>query len=180
VALKMAPSGVDPPAGRRPGDVARILAHRRTLLGAKDTVVLADFANSTGDSVFDETLREGLVIELEQSPFLSLISDQRIQHMLPLRGHRADARITPEIARRVCERTGNAAVLEGSIASLGSRYVLELGAKSWGSGDVLDQKQLQVAKKEDVLNALGQISRRFRERLGESLTCGQIKLARVA
>jgi eukaryotic-like serine/threonine-protein kinase len=146
------------------------LAHRRTVLGARDTVVLADFANSTGDPVFDETLREGLAIELEQSPFLSLISDQRIRHMLGLMGHPADARITLEIARGMCERTGSAAVLEGSIAPLGSQYVLELRAKSCRSGDVLDQEQVQVAKKEDVLNALGQISRRFRERLGESLT----------
>jgi eukaryotic-like serine/threonine-protein kinase len=145
------------------------LAHRRTVLGAKDTVVLADFANSTGDSVFDETLREGLVIELGQSPFLSLISDRRIRHILPLMGHPADARITTEIARGVCERTGSAAVLEGSIAPLGSQYVLELQAKSCRSGDVLDEEQVQVAKKEDVLNALGQISRQFRERLGESL-----------
>jgi DNA-binding winged helix-turn-helix (wHTH) protein/tetratricopeptide (TPR) repeat protein len=148
----------------------RFPAHRRTILGARDTVVLADFANSTGDPVFDETLREGLAIELEQSPFLSLVSDQRIRHMLGLMGHPADARITPEIARGVCERTGSAAVLEGSIAPLGSQYVLELRAKSCRSGDVLDQEQVQVAKKEDVLNALGQISSRFRERLGESLT----------
>ena len=132
--------------------------------------MLADFANSTGDPVFDETLREGLAIELEQSPFLSLISDQRIRHMLGLMGHPADARITPEIARGVCERTGSAAVLEGSIAPLGSQYVLELRAKSCRSGEVLDQEQVQVTKKEDVLNALGQISSRFRERLGESLT----------
>jgi eukaryotic-like serine/threonine-protein kinase len=148
----------------------RFLAHRQTVLGPRDTVVLADFANSTGDPVFDETLREGLAIELEQSPFLSFISDQRIRHMLPLMGHPADARITAEIARGVCERTGSAAALEGSIAPLGSQYVLELRAKSCRSGDVLDQEQVQVAKKEDVLNALGQISSRFRERLGESLT----------
>src|SRR5208283_921403 len=144
--------------------------HRRTVLGAKDTVVLADFANSTGDPVFDETLREGLAIELEQSPFLSLISDQRIRHTIGLMGHAADARLTPEIARGVCERTGSAAVLEGSIAPLGSQYVLELRAKSCRTGQVLDQEQVQVAKKEDVLNTLGQISSRFRERLGESLT----------
>jgi DNA-binding winged helix-turn-helix (wHTH) protein/tetratricopeptide (TPR) repeat protein len=148
----------------------RSLSHRRTVLGAKDTVVLADFANSTGDAVFDDTLREGLAIELEQSPFLSLISDQRIRHTLGLMGHPADARLTPEIARGVCERTGSVAVLEGSIAPLGSQYVLELRAKSCRSGEVLDNEQVQVAKKEDVLNALGQISSRFRERLGESLT----------
>jgi DNA-binding winged helix-turn-helix (wHTH) protein/tetratricopeptide (TPR) repeat protein len=148
----------------------QFLTHRQSALGARDTVVLADFANSTGDPVFDETLREGLAIELEQSPFLSLISDQRIRHMLQLMGHSADTRITPEIARGVCERTGSAAVLEGSIAPLGSQYVLELRAKSCRSGEVLGQEQVQVAKKEDVLNALGQISSRFRKRLGESLT----------
>ncbi|WP_433975565.1 winged helix-turn-helix domain-containing protein [Tunturiibacter lichenicola] len=152
------------------GMLWRFLAHRRTVLGSRDTVVLADFANSTGDPVFDETLREGLAIELEQSPFLSVVSDQRIRHMLALMGHAADARITPEIARGVCERTGSAAILGGSIAPLGSQYVLELRAKSCRTGEVLDQEQVQVAKKEDVLNALGQISRRFRERLGESLT----------
>jgi eukaryotic-like serine/threonine-protein kinase len=148
----------------------RFLSPRRAVLGAKDTVVLADFANSTGDPVFDETLREGLAIELEQSPFLSLISGQRIRHMLGLMGHPADARLTPEIARAVCERTGSAAVLEGSIAPLGSQYVLELRAKNCSNGEVLDHEQVQVAKKEDVLNALGQISSRLRERLGESLT----------
>jgi hypothetical protein len=148
----------------------RFLSHRRAVLGAKDTVVLADFANSTGDPVFDETLREGLAIELEQSPFLSLISDQRIRHTLGLMGQSADGRLTPEIARGVCERTGSAAVLQGSIAPLGSQYVLELQAKSCRTGEMLDQEQVQVAKKEDVLNALGQISSRFRERLGESLT----------
>jgi DNA-binding winged helix-turn-helix (wHTH) protein len=144
----------------------RFLAHRQTVLGTRDTVVLADFANSTGDPVFDETLREGLAIEFEQSPFLSLISDQRIRHMLGLMGHPADARITPEIARGVCERTGSAAVLEGSIAPLGSQYVLELRAKSCRTGEVLDQEQVQVTKKEDVLNALGQISSRFKRAAG--------------
>jgi DNA-binding winged helix-turn-helix (wHTH) protein/tetratricopeptide (TPR) repeat protein len=148
----------------------RFLSHRRTVLGAKDTMVLADFSNSTGDPVFDETLREGLAIELEQSPFLSLISDQRIRHTLGLMGHPSDTRLTPDLARGVCERTGSAAVLQGSIMPLGSQYVLELQAESCRTGEVLDQEQVQVAKKEDVLNALGQISSRFRERLGESLT----------
>jgi DNA-binding winged helix-turn-helix (wHTH) protein/tetratricopeptide (TPR) repeat protein len=151
--------------------VTRFVLHRRAaVLGAKDTVVLAHFANSTGDPVFDETLREGLAIELEQSPFLSLISDQRIRHTMSLMGHVADAQLTPEIARGVCERTGSAAILEGSIAPLGSQYVLQLRAKSCRTGEILDQEQVQIAKKEDVLNALGQISSRFRERLGESLT----------
>ena len=104
----------------------RFFLHRPPVLSEKDTVVLADFANSTGDSVFDGTLRQGMAVELEQSPFLSLISDGRIQHTLRLMGRSADARLTPELAREICERTGSAAVLEGSIASLGSQYVLGL------------------------------------------------------
>jgi eukaryotic-like serine/threonine-protein kinase len=148
----------------------RLLTPRGTLLGTKDTVVLGDFANSTGDPVFDETLRQGLAIQLRQSPFLSLISDQRIAHTLRLMGHNADARFTPELAREVCERTGSAAVLDGSITSLGKQYVLELQARSCRTGEVLDQEQVQAAKKEDVLNALGQIASHFRNRVGESLT----------
>ncbi|HEY1754149.1 MAG TPA: protein kinase [Bryobacteraceae bacterium] len=135
----------------------------------KDTIVLADFVNKTGDSVFDETLRQGLAVQLEQSPFLSLISDERIQGVLPLMGQSTDARLTPKIAREICERTASAAVLEGSIASLGSQYILGLHAENCRTGDVLDEEQAQAAKKEDVLNALSQIASRFRTRVGESL-----------
>ncbi len=142
----------------------------RAVLGAKDTVVLADFANSTGDPLFDETLRQGLAIQLRQSPYLSLISDQGISHALRLMGYPADARLTPQAARGVCERTGSAAVLEGSIAPLGSQYVLTLQAKSCRTGEVLDQEQVQAAKKEDALTGLSQIAGRFRKRVGESLT----------
>jgi DNA-binding winged helix-turn-helix (wHTH) protein len=148
----------------------RMLSHRRAVLGAKDTVVLGDFANSTGDAMFDETLRQGLAIQLRQSPYLSLISDQRIAHTLHLMGQRAGARLTPELARGVCERTGSAAILEGSIAPLGSQYVVTLQARSCRTGEVLDQEQVQAAKKEEVLSALGQIASRFRNRVGESLT----------
>jgi DNA-binding winged helix-turn-helix (wHTH) protein/tetratricopeptide (TPR) repeat protein len=152
------------------GGLWRLVSHRRAVLGAKDTVVLADFANSTGDPMFDETLRQGLAVQLRQSPYLSLISDQRISHTLRLMGHRADTQLTPPVARGVCERTGSAAVLEGSIAPLGSQYVLTLQAKSCRTGEVLDQEQVQAAKKEDVLSALSQIAGRFRNRVGESLT----------
>jgi len=152
------------------GGLWRMLSHRRAVLSAKDTVVLADFANSTGDAMFDETLRQGLAIQLRQSPYLSLISDQRIAHTLHLMGQRAGARLTPELARGVCERTGSAAILEGSIAPLGSQYVVTLQARSCRSGEVLDQEQVQAAKKEDVLNALGQVASHFRNRVGESLT----------
>jgi len=148
----------------------RLLWHRATVLSDKDTVVLADFANSTGDSVFDGTLRQGMAVQLEQSPFLSLISDQRIRHTLRLMGRPAEAQLTPDLAREVCERTGSAAVLEGSIASLGSQYVLGLRAKNCRTGDVLDEEQAQAVKKEDVLNALSQIASKFRTRVGESMS----------
>ena len=144
---------------------------RRTpKLTDKDTIVLADFSNTTGDSVFDGTLRQGLAVQLEQSPFLSIISEQRIQQVLRLMGKPADARLTPEFAREICERTASAAVLDGSIASLGSQYVLGLRAEDCRTGDVLAEEQVQAARKEDVLNALGQIARKFRSRVGESLT----------
>jgi DNA-binding winged helix-turn-helix (wHTH) protein/Tfp pilus assembly protein PilF len=152
------------------GGLWRLVSRRPAVLGAKDTVVLAGFANSTGDPMFDETLRQGLAIQLRQSPYLSLISDQRISHVLRLMGLRADARLTAELARGVCERTGSTALLEGSIAPLGSQYVLTLLAKSCRTGEVLDQEQVQAAKKEDVLSSLGQIASRFRNRVGESLT----------
>src|SRR5579863_2992779 len=144
---------------------------RRTpKLTDKDTIVLADFANSTGDPVFDDTLRQGLAVQLEQSPFLSLISDERIRQMLKLMAKPADARLTPQVAREICQRTASAAVLDGSIASLGSQYVLALRAKDCRTGDVLDEELVQAAKKEDVLNALSQIASRFRTRVGESLS----------
>ncbi|MGO9126583.1 MAG: protein kinase domain-containing protein [Terriglobales bacterium] len=139
-------------------------------LTEKDTIVLADFTNTTGDPVFDGTLRQGLTIQLEQSPFLSLVSDQRIHRTLLLMGRPADAPLTPDVAREICERTASAAVLDGSIASLGSQYVLALRAKTCDSGEVLTEEQVQAARKEDVLNALDQVASKFRTRVGESLT----------
>jgi eukaryotic-like serine/threonine-protein kinase len=147
----------------------RFLWHRTTVLGEKDTVVLADFANATGNPVFEGTLRQGLAVQLEQSPFLSLVSDDRIHQTLKLMGRPVDAALTPDTAREVCERTGSAAVLEGSIASLGSQYVLGLRAKNCRTGEVLDEEQVQAIRKEDVLNALSQIASKFRSRVGESL-----------
>jgi serine/threonine protein kinase/tetratricopeptide (TPR) repeat protein len=145
-------------------------SYRTPRLTDKDTIVLADFINTTGDSVFDGTLRQGLTVQLEQSPLLSLVPDERIQKTLRLMGQSANARLTPEFAREICERTASAAVLEGSIASLGSRYVLGLRAKNCRTGSVLDEEQAQAARKEDVLNALSQIASKFRTRVGESLT----------
>ena len=148
---------------------AYLYLHRAPRLTDKDTIVLADFDNKTGDPVFDDTLRQGLSVELQQSPFLTLISDQQVQQTLALMGQPKDARLTPEIAQQVCERTASAAVLEGSIASLGSQYVLGLRARNCNTGNILDQEQIQAAKREDVLNSLSQIARKFRTRVGESL-----------
>src|ERR1035441_3062754 len=144
--------------------------HRTPKLTDKDTIVLADFTNTTGDSVFDGTLRQGLAVQLGQSPFLSLVSDQHIQQTLRLMGQPADARLSPEIAMEICERIASTAVLDGSIASLGSQYVLGLRARDCRTGDVLAEEQVETARKEDVLNALGQIASKFRTRVGESLT----------
>src|SRR6185436_18048771 len=124
---------------------------------------------TTGDTVFDGALRQGLAIQLAQSPFLSLVSDERIGKTLGLMGRPADSRLTPELAKEICERTASAAVLDGSIASLGSQYVVGLRAKNCRTGDVLDEEQAQAARKEDVLNALSQIASKFRTRVGESL-----------
>jgi serine/threonine protein kinase/lipopolysaccharide biosynthesis regulator YciM len=135
----------------------------------RDTIVLADFVNKTGDPVFDGTLRQGLTVQLQQSPFLSLISDERIQKTLGLMGQPADTPLTPKVAREVCERTGSAALLEGSIARLGSQYVVGLRATTCRSGAVLDEEQVQAARNEDVLKALTQIASKFRTRVGESL-----------
>jgi len=143
--------------------------HRPPRLTDKDTIVLADFVNTTGDPVFDGTLRQGLAVQLEQSPFLSLISEERILHTLSLMGQSSDARLSPELAHEVCERTASTAVLDGSIAGLGSQYVLGLRAKNCRTGDILDEEQVEVARKEDVLNALTEIASTFRTRVGESL-----------
>jgi eukaryotic-like serine/threonine-protein kinase len=148
--------------------VWRFFRHR-PVLSAKDTVVLADFANSTGDHVFDDTLRQGLAVQLEQSPYLSLVSDNRIRHTLALMGEPEDASLTPKTARQVCERLGGTAAIEGSIARIGTGYVLGLHAANCSTGETVDDEQLQVAREEDVLGALTQIAGKFRSRAGESL-----------
>ena len=148
----------------------RLFFHPSPVLSEKDTLVLADFTNSTGDPIFDGTLRQGLSVQLEQSPFLRLVSDESIHSTLRLMGQPTDARLTPENAREICERTGSAAVLNGSIAALGSQYVVGVKAVNCHGGEVLDEEQAQAARKEEVLPALDQIARKFRARVGESLT----------
>jgi len=144
--------------------------HRTPGLTVKGTIVLAEFENRTGDAVFDLTLRQGLAVQLEQSPFLSLVPDESIRHALRLMKLPLETRLTPEVAREVCERTASAAVLEGSIASLGNQYVLWLRTRNCRTGEVLAQEQTQAGTKEGVLNALSRIAIQVRTRLGESLT----------
>ncbi len=148
-------------------------SHSPKALTDKDTVVLADFANSTGDPVFDGTLRQGLAAQLEQSPFLSLVSDERIAQTLTLMNQPKQARLTPELARDVCQRTASAAAIQGSISSLGSQYVLGLKAVNCRTGDLLSEEQVTANGKERVLEALGTASTKLRARLGESLASVQ-------
>ena len=160
---------LSPPPSRSPPWSGYIFYPRPAPLTDKDTIVLAEFTNTTGDPVFDDTLRQGLAVQLQQSPFLSLVSDDRIRRTLPLMNQPADARLTPDVARVVCVRTGGAAVLEGSIATLGSQYVLGLRATNCATGDILADEQAQASRKEDVLSTLSQMATRFRTRVGESL-----------
>ena len=150
-----------------------LYSQRTPKLTDKDTIVLADFANTTGDPVFDETLRQGLAVQLGQSPFLSIVTEERIRKALRLMGQPSSARLTGDMARDLCVRTGSTAVVTGSIASLGTQYVLGLRAENCETGDLLDQEQLPAARKEDVLNVLSQLATKFRTRVGESLVTVQ-------
>jgi DNA-binding winged helix-turn-helix (wHTH) protein/tetratricopeptide (TPR) repeat protein len=142
-------------------------------LTEKDTLVLADFTNTTGDTVFDGTLRQGLEMQLEQSPFLSLISESRVQQTLRLMGKPADARLTPDMARDLCQRVGSKAYIESSIANLGNDYVIGLKAVNCATGDSLAQEQVEALGKGKVLDGLSQAAVRLREKLGESLSSVQ-------
>jgi tetratricopeptide (TPR) repeat protein len=139
-------------------------------LTEKDTIVLSDFDNKTGDSVFDDTLKQGLSVQLEQSPFLDLISERRVNETLKLMGRSPDDRLTANVTRDVCQRTGSKAMLTGSIAGLGSQYVIGLKAVSCNTGDVLAEAQEQAAGKEAVLKALDNAAISLRSKLGESLS----------
>lgn len=143
-------------------------SHGRALTD-KDTIVLADFTNTTGDRVFDGTLREGLAVQLQQSPFLSLVPEDRIQQTLRFMGQASDARLTPETAREVCQRTSSAAVLDGSIAQIGTQYLLTLKAVGCATGQSLASAQAQAIDKNHVLDALGKTASDIRNKLGESL-----------
>ena len=142
---------------------------KAALLTEKDSVLLADFVNKTGDPVFDDALKQALTIELNQSPFLNIVSDRKIEETLRLMGQPAAQHITPELAQEVCIRTGSKATVLGSISNLGGQYVIGLNAISCGSGDTLASEQGQAAGKRDVLKTLGKAARQLRGKLGESL-----------
>jgi serine/threonine protein kinase len=142
-------------------------------LTEKDTIVLADFANSTGDAVFDDTLKQALSVALNQSPFLNVLSENRVAATLHQMSRPTGTKLTPELARELCQRAGSKAYISGSIASLGSQYVLGLKTANCQSGDPLAEEQVTAASKEKVLDALGEAASKLRTELGESLATVQ-------
>ena len=149
---------------------AYFFGHRAPKLTEKDSILLTDFTNTTGDPVFDGTLKTALQVSLAQSPFLNLVSQQEVDRTLKLMGRPPDTRITPEIGREICQRAGIAAMVHGSIAGLGSQYVITLEAISAANGNSLGQEQAQAGSKEQVLDALGKASSNLRGKMGESLS----------
>jgi eukaryotic-like serine/threonine-protein kinase len=147
--------------------------HRAPKLTDKDTIVLGDFSNSTGDPVFDDTLKTALTVSLRQSPFLNVLSDNKVAQTLKLMTRPPDTKLTSDVARELCERAGSRAYITGAIASLGSEYVLALKAVNCQSGDTLAQEQVTAATKEKVLDALDGAASRLRGELGESLATVQ-------
>jgi serine/threonine protein kinase/tetratricopeptide (TPR) repeat protein len=148
-------------------------SHRPKPLTDKDTVVLADFANTTGDAVFDDTLKTALSVSLNQSPFLNVLSDNKVAATLKLMTRPRDTKLTPDIARELCQRADSKAYIAGSIASLGNEYVLGLKAVNCQTGDPLAEEQVTAASKEKVLDALGEAASKLRTELGESLATVQ-------
>ena len=144
-------------------------SRRANALTEKDTVVLADFVNTTGDSVFDGTLKQALAVQLEQSPYLNLLSESRVREALKFMGRPPDARISNDVAREICMREGAKAMLTGSIASLGSHYVITLSAVNAQNGDVLARAEVESGSKEQILKSLDEAASSLRGKLGESL-----------
>ena len=144
-------------------------ATRTPAFTERDTVVVADFANSTGDPVFDEALKQALSVQLQQTPYLTLLPDVRVQRTLKLMQRQPDQPFTPPVARELCQRVGAKATVEGSIASIGSSYVVTIGVHNCQTGEALAEQQAQAAAKEQVLGKLGEAVTALRRRLGESL-----------
>jgi len=149
--------------------VAYFYFHRAPKLTDKDTIVLSDFVNSTGDATFDDTLKQGLASSLRQSPFLNVLSDDRVSQTLRLMTRPANTRLTPEITQEICQRADSKAWIAGSIANLGSEYIVGLKAVNCVNGDTLSQEQVTALNKEKVLDALGDAASKLRRELGESL-----------
>jgi serine/threonine protein kinase/tetratricopeptide (TPR) repeat protein len=148
-------------------------AHHAAKLTEKDTIVIGDFANSTGDPIFNDTLKQALGVSLRQSPFLNVLSDDRVASTLKMMTRPVDTQLTPEVARELCQRADSKAYIAGSIASLGGQYVVGLKALNCLNGDVLAQEQATAAGKEKVLDALGEAASKLRTQLGESLASVQ-------
>jgi tetratricopeptide (TPR) repeat protein/predicted Ser/Thr protein kinase len=148
-------------------------ARRAHALTEKDTIVLADFANTTGDEVFEDTLKQALAVDLGQSPFLNILSEEKVRQTLQEMTRPSGERLTRDLAREVCQRAGSKAYLAGSIAALGTTYVIGLEALNCASGDVLAREQVTAAGKEQVLSALGQAAGKLRKEVGESLSSVQ-------
>jgi eukaryotic-like serine/threonine-protein kinase len=146
-----------------------LYSSRTRAFSERDSVVLSDLTNTTGEPVFDGTLKEALDVQLRQSPFLAILPEQRVQGTLKLMGRRADDRITPEVARDICQRTGSKATIGGSISQLGKSYVILLDATNCRTGDSIEKEQVQADGKDDVLKALGSAAANLRRGLGESL-----------
>ena len=144
-------------------------SRKTTVLTERDTVVLADFANSTGDPVFDDALKQALAVDLGQSPFINILSDRKVGETLRLMGRQPSDRVTQDVARELCVRTGSKAIMLGSISNLGGQYVIGVDAVGCSSGDTLAKEQEEAASKQDVLKALGKAVASLRAKLGESL-----------
>jgi eukaryotic-like serine/threonine-protein kinase len=142
-------------------------------LTAKDSVLLADFVNTTGDAVFDGTLKQALAVQLEQSPYLNIVPESKIREALRLMGKPPDERLTNDVAREICERQSIKAMLAGNIASLGDHYVITLAALNGANGDALAREQVEVDRKEQVLKALDKAASNLRQKMGESLSSVQ-------
>jgi len=145
-----------------------IYLHRTPKVTEKDSIILADFTNTTGDPVFDGTLRQGLSAQLEQSPFLRIVSGDLIAQTLRLMEKPPDARLTHDVAREICQRVSATVTIEGSIATLGNQYVLGLSALQCSTGETFAQEQIRADGKEKVLDALGDAASRLRSKLGEA------------
>jgi eukaryotic-like serine/threonine-protein kinase len=142
-------------------------------LTEKDSILLTDFVNTTGDAVFDGTLKQALAVQLEQSPYLNVFPQERVRNTLKFMGRSADERVTPDLARDICQREGIKAVLNSTISSIGSQYVVDVNAVNCQTGDSLAREQVQADKKEQVLVAVGKAASNLRGKLGESLASVQ-------